>query len=178
MAVSAFKGPRSLRSLPARASESSHAANGRRQLGHRPELHPFDSGEHHLRDPHAAGHLEGLGPEIHQNDLHLTAVIAVDRGGRVGDDDAVLQGQTRPGPNLALVILGQCDRQAGSEGTALQRRQDAVLGARQIIARRSGRGPGRQRKPLAVRQSGEQDLGQSAAATSVSGSWKASATPG
>ena len=59
-----------------------------------------------LRDPHAAIDGDGRPSEIDQRDLHLAAVVGVDRARCVHDGQAMFGGQARPRPHLRLVALG------------------------------------------------------------------------
>ncbi len=57
--------------------------------------------DHHLGDAHAAFDEEFLFAEIDQQDLHLAAIVAVDRAGRVEAGDAVLQREAGAGADWA-----------------------------------------------------------------------------
>ena len=60
---------------------------------------------HQLGDALAADDLERLGAEIGEDHLHLAAIVAVDRAGRVEAGDAVLEGEARARPDLDLVAV-------------------------------------------------------------------------
>ncbi len=68
------------------------------QFGHRFPGDACHRRDDHLRDPHAAIDGDRGLPEIDQRDLHLAAVVGVDRAGRVDDGQARAW---RPGPTEA-----------------------------------------------------------------------------
>ncbi len=69
------------------------------------------TGRHdHLRDALAVADDEGLVAKIDQQDPERSAIVAVDRPGRVRQRYAVLQRQPRPRPDLHLETVGDFDR--------------------------------------------------------------------
>ena len=80
-----------------------------------------------LRDPLAALHLERLVAEVGEDDLHLAAIVAVDRSRRVEAGDPMLQRKARAGANLDLMAVRDLDREAGRDGVPLARVQRQVL---------------------------------------------------
>src|SRR5471030_299009 len=80
-----------------------------------------------LCNSHAARDAEGLLPEIDQDHADLAAVVGVDGSGRIGDRDAILGGQARPGADLGLEAHGQGNRDAGRHDPPFQRRQLDIL---------------------------------------------------
>ena len=113
-----------------------------------------DRREDELRDALAARERDGLGAEIGEDDLHLAAVVAVDRAGPVQQREAVAKGEAAPHPHLPLEALGDRERDPGRDERARARREhERRLDRRpQVAARRAGRRVGRQLQPLAVRQ--------------------------
>src|SRR3984957_6299637 len=85
--------------------------------------------DYQLRDARTARNDEQFGTSIDQNDLQFSAIVGIDRPGRVEHCDAVASGQTRPRPDLALAALGQSDRDARwNHGAAAGRNFDRRIG--------------------------------------------------
>ncbi len=102
-------------------TEAACTAHG---LGHFADLcyaHLRHRRDHHLGDPHAAGNHEILLAEIDQQHLHLTAIIAVDRAGRVEAGDTVLEGETGARPDLRLEARRHLEDEAGRHQRAFAR---------------------------------------------------------
>jgi hypothetical protein len=97
------------------------------------ERHPLDSCDDHLGNPHAPLHLKTVGTEIHQCHHQLAAVIAVYRCRRIRQGYPMFQCQTGPGPQLALISIGDRNAEAGPEELSFEGRQLAVLGAGQVV---------------------------------------------
>ncbi len=90
---------------PSRAAEPAFAAARLGQFLHLAEsgvLHPLN---HHLSDPHPARHLDRYVAQIHQQDLELSPIVAVDGGGCVGKRETVAKCETRSRPELAFKAI-------------------------------------------------------------------------
>ena len=61
------------------------------QVLHRLELNPLHRGRHQLGDAVAVGNGKALRAQVHQNDLHLAPVVAVDDAYAVGKAMATIQ---------------------------------------------------------------------------------------
>lgn len=90
----------------------------------------------------------------------------------------MVQAEAGAGPELQLIAGGNGDRKAGGKEAPFPRRQQAVLGARNVEPGAAGSGPGRERQPFAVGQPLDLDVDQSTLPTLTSGRLNASATPG
>ena len=96
-------------------SETAGAALGVVEARHLVEL-----GAHHrrydeLRNPLAAAHDERLVPRIEQDHLEFAAVVTVDGARRVGQHDAVLQGETAARSDLGFVARRNGDCETGRD---------------------------------------------------------------
>jgi hypothetical protein len=97
------------------------------------EGHPFDSCDDHLGDAHAPRYPERFRAKIHQRHHQLAAVVAVNRGRRIRQRDAVPKRQAGARSKLAFVPVRNRDTEAGSEKLSLEGGQLTVLGAGQIV---------------------------------------------
>src|SRR5688572_18964004 len=147
--VRAVKAVKAVRSH-AGAPEAARRPAGGRQLGHLLERHLLHPRHDHLRDPHAPRDREWLRPQIDQRHHELSAIVAVNRGGGVGQGNPVPDGEPRAGAELALVPLGNRDGDPGAEKPSLAGTEGAVFSAGKIVAGRARGGPARQRETLAV----------------------------
>ena len=72
-----------------------------------------------MRDPLAAGDMEGLVAMIDEDDFDFPAIVAVDRPRRIEAGNAMLDSEAGARPNLDFIAMGNFDRQAGGEGMPL-----------------------------------------------------------
>ena len=103
-----------------------------------------------LGDALAALHFERLVAEVGEDDLHLAAIVAVDRAGRVETGDAMLQREAGPRADLNLVAVRDLDCEASGDGVALPRLKRQVLGCDDIQPGRMFGRIVRQRQAFAV----------------------------
>src|ERR1043166_4728539 len=164
--------------LQAGAAEPAAAPDAGRERGNGAERRGLDPPDDQLGYAHPAGDLERLCAEVDQRTLELAPVIAVYRGRRIGQGDAVAQREPRAGPDLDLEALGDRHREAGGVEAPLAGPEHRGFRAGQIEAGGAGGGPRWDRQPLAVGEPGDQDLDQSTASTPARGRPNASATPG
>src|SRR5471030_2226128 len=113
-----------------------------------------------LCNSHAARDAEWLLPEVDQDHADLAAIVGIDGSGRIGDRDAVLGGQARPGPDLGLKAHGQGDRNPRRDNLPVHRCQLDILvdGGQQVGAGGGGRGVIWKRQVVPVRQANDFDL--------------------
>src|SRR5438270_13242559 len=110
MANSIFLDRRIMSARPASSSRRAEAAGAAPALGQHGELVEGDAADRRddeLGDALAALDDDGVAAEIGQDDVNLAAIIGVDRAGAVEHGDAVLEGEARARPDLALVPVRQ-----------------------------------------------------------------------
>ena len=93
-----------------------------------------------LGDALAAADREGLAAVVDEQDLQFAAIVAVDRARRVGDGDAMLEGEARARADLDFIAVRDGDAEAGGDGVALPGREVEILGGDDVHARRAGGG--------------------------------------
>src|ERR1700752_1417290 len=107
-------------------------------------------------EPLAAADEEGLIAVIYKDHHEFAAVIGIDGAGTVEKRDPMLQGKARAGARLRLVAARQFEREAGgNERAGPGRDSDRRAfrnGRNHVEAGSLLRGIGRERKPLAVRE--------------------------
>ena len=72
-------------------------------------VRPHDRSHHELSDPIATLDFEVDRAEVHQDHLNLSAIVGVDRTGRVGDQYAMPKRQSTAWANLRLETRGKRD---------------------------------------------------------------------
>src|SRR5690606_11216622 len=92
-------------SPPPRGTEAARAPRRLAEPFHLCELRPHDRRHDHLRDPLAMGDDDGLRPEIDEENAQGTAIVAVDRAGRVRERDPVPQRKAGPRADLHFETL-------------------------------------------------------------------------
>src|ERR1043166_5254748 len=88
--------------LQAGAAEPAAAPDAGRERGNGSERRGLDPPDDQLGYAHPAGDLERLAAEVDQRHLELAPVIAVDRGRRVGQGEAVPQREPPAGAGVGL----------------------------------------------------------------------------
>jgi hypothetical protein len=58
-----------------------------------------------LRNAHASSDRYGFGPEVYEQYLYLTAVVGIDRAGRIEHRESMTRRQTRTRPDLRFVAF-------------------------------------------------------------------------
>lgn len=87
-------------------AETARSAHGlRKSICDRPG-HPADTMDDHLRNPVPPADHERFLTVVDQDDPDFTAVIRIDRPGRIEQRHPIAQSQSAPGADLGLVALG------------------------------------------------------------------------
>ena len=163
-------GPRRLARRPASAksnagrAEASGTAHGLCRFADFRYLHLGYRCDDHLGDTHSAGNDEIVFAEIDQQHLHFTAVITVDRAGRVEAGDTVLEGEAGARTDLRLETCRDLENEAGRHQSAFARRQRQRFGlghrSTQVHAGGTGGFVRWQVQAIAIRQADEIELGR------------------
>ena len=99
-----------------RVSKASIGANGFGKLAGLLQLNASDGSDDELGNAHPRRDREVVAPVIDQQDLHFTAIVAVDRPGRIQYGDAMLARESRSRPDLCFESCRQRHREsAGHE---------------------------------------------------------------
>ena len=101
--------------MAAGRAEAARAAFRLAQLRDLVEFRERDGGRNQLGDAVAAPNGKRVGAMIDHDDLELATIIAVDRAGRVGNGDAVLQCQARARPDLDFITFRDGNLEAGRD---------------------------------------------------------------
>src|SRR5574338_544734 len=160
--------------MAAGRAETAGAASGLAQLLDLVELGSGYGRGDDLRDPLAAPDRERLVAMVNHDDLHFSAIIAVDRARRVGHGDAMLQRQPRPRPDLDFVTVGDGDLEAGGDRMPLAGLKIEILGRDHVHPGGTRRGIARQGQAFAVGQSSQTDAdGHSSSSAMRAIKWRA-----
>src|SRR5436190_12113901 len=118
------------------------------------ELGQCYRGRHQLGDALATTDRERLVAMVDHDDLQFAAIVAVDRAGRIGDADAMLERKTRAGPDLNFIALWDGDLEAGGDGVTLTGLKVKVFRRDHVHPSRAMGGVAGQGKPFAMGKAG------------------------